>query len=385
MAKSNPTLNLDGVKRFRNQWRDFILRKMRGRFVEPVRMLNHGYLHTFNASFDGLFLREQGSDSLLVANHPMNFGTIQSCIRTEDKLSAKTSLLHLALFEISGLSVLDFSRATAEQMAEQTVKEFLIFWTDYLNFAKADLRIYFFGGGTFAEATGGRVRSGQYVAPDTFSAQIWQRHGLSSQQLIPEYSNETFLLHIGNPLREHHSGYRNDIFMERDGLHFEIGTLNFVSHQSLLRGTEIIGIKPLPFRLREIAIGQERVLAAAAGISNLYQLPYIKPLVDAALARIGDERSALTYVDALRVLHYFFSDGWTYENLRGRIYREHRHELNKFVEILFDLGHGLSRQRTIEMMELNSELQPWHPELRQGIQNTLEQLDVYKSRRDADS
>lgn len=90
------------------------------------------------------------------------------------------------------------------------------------------LRIYYFNGGALKDTTGGRSQSDQYIKPDDFSINIWKSLGIKEEQFIPEYTNETFLLHI---------------------------------------------------YLREIAIGQERILAAMNGSANVFDLPYIAPLV----------------------------------------------------------------------------------------------------------
>lgn len=374
-------MTLKDVETLRDHWQRFIRLAIRGRFVEPVSMVNSGYLHTLNASFDGLFLREQQSDSLLTANHPMTFGTIQPCIRTEDKLSIKHSALHLGLFEICGFSMLDFPQATAQYMAKKTIEEFLIFYVDYLKLDLKRLRVYYFGGGCLRDITNGRIRSDDYVEPDNFSVEIWKSFGLKSNQLIAEFTNETFLLHMGNPIREHHSGYRNDIFIKLENADFEIGTLNFISHQTVIEQGEIIGIKPLPFYLREMAIGQERFLAAAAGETNLYNLPHIYPLLDAASKKTRTKTEAMTYADALRVVHYLYSDGWSYETLRGRAYREHRHELNKFMDIIEGLGNHLTAKEQLEILKLNADLQPWYPKLKVGIETTAAGIETYKERK----
>lgn len=381
MVRAQRDITVAATEAFRKNWEQFIRLTIKADFVEPVSTINNGYLHTFNASFDGLFLREQQSDSLLRANHPMMFGTIQPCIRIEDKLTVKHSSLHLGLFDICGFSVLDFSPLTAKDMAEATIKEFLIFYGDYLQLERDLLRVYYFGGGTLREITQGKIKSDDYIEPDNFSVDIWRSLGLADSQLICDFTNETFLLHLGNPLRAHHSGYRNDIYIQLPDANFEIGTLNFISHQTVIDDGEIVGLKPLPFYLREMAIGQERFLAAGADISDLYRLPYINPLLEAVSRNIPDLESARIYVDALRVIHYLFSDGWIYDRLRGRRYREHRNELNRLMEIIVGMGQDLTETEDVEALTLNAELQPWYPQLISGTDITIREIQAYRKRR----
>ncbi|MBI4067249.1 hypothetical protein HY407_02605 [Candidatus Gottesmanbacteria bacterium] len=370
-------LTIKDVAHFRRTFYSFVKEVLHGKYVEPVPMVNNGYLHTLNASFDGLFLREQQSDSLLVANRTMNFGTIQPCIRTEDKLAEKRSLLHLGLFNICGYSMLDFGEMSTDEMVERTIEEFFTFYTKYLHLDPRLLRIYIFGGGTLRKITGGVIRNDEYIKSDDFSVNLWKRFGIPENQLIREYSKETFLLHLGNPLREHHVGYRNDIFMQvGDGL-YEVATLNFISHQTVIENNEIIGIKKLPFYLREMAVGQERILAAIIGAHNLYALPYIKPLLEAIRQKIKDKQKALIFTDALRVIHYFFSDGWTYERLRGKRYREHRHELNKFMEIIAMYGKSLEPNDLSSFLKLNANLQSWYPVLQKGMALTIREINQF--------
>lgn len=360
--------SIEDVANLRQVWERFVPEVTGGKFVRPVTMVNNGYLHALNASFDGLFLREQSTDSLLTPTRPMNFGTIQPCIRIEDGFSSRGSELHLTLFEIWGTSVLGFDQLTPQQMADKTIREFLTFYTNYAGLNPKDLRIFYFGGGSLEGITKGRAKSHDYIEPDDFSVEIWENQGLSENQLIPEFSNETFLLHMANPLREHHSGYRNDIFIDIEGDQFEIATLNFISHQSVVENGDVVGIKPLPFYLREIAIGQERLLSVSNRSSTVYDLPHISPLIAGV-----EGRQLWTWhqLDALRAIHYVVSDGWTFEQLRGKRYREHRHELNKLREIVG--GNPLFNvySEYWDYLKLNAESQPWHPKLVDGIESTI--------------
>lgn len=378
----NPTKNptIADVQDCRDTFQRFISEIPKGKFVEPVHMVNDGYLHTLNASFDGLFLREQQSTSLLVAHHPMNFGTIQPCIRTEDKQAEKRSLLHLGLFNICGFSILDFDDVDVQAMAEKTIDEFFLYYTKYLQLDPQLLRIYIFGGGTLRDITDGKIKSNEYIQPDNFSIKLWEKYGVTEDQCIQEHSKETFLLHLGNPLREHHAGYRNDIFMRVGDTAYEVATLNFISHQTVIENEEIVGIRKLPFYLREMAVGQERMLSAMHGLRNVYELPYVQPIVKMVENLIPDEQEALMYADALRVVHYFFADGLTYDRLQGRKFREHRHELNKFMEIVVNSGKGIDADALRALLRRNVELQPWLSILENGVQTTLEQLEFFRSR-----
>lgn len=357
------------IVHLRQAWESFVQADIKGDFVKPVTMVNSGYLHALNASFDGLFLREQQTNSLLEANHPMNFGTIQPCVRIDDNFKSRASTLHLGLFEIWGTSVLGFEPTTSAQMATTTIREFLTFYTDNLGLDPNDLRIYYFGGGILSDITRGRAQSRDFIEPDNFSVSIWTTLGLQKSQLIPEHTNETFLLHLGNPLREHHSGYRNDIFIDLDGQSFEIATLNFISHQSVMENGQVVGIKPLPFYLREIAFGQERVLSAANRSADVYALPHISPLV---------AQSERDLADALRVVHYVASDGWTLDNLSGKKYREHRKELRGCLDRI--VSRNLNEAELKALLELNAKLQPWYTALEAGIRDTTQEITSYHKR-----
>ncbi len=374
-------LTISDIKTFRNTFEKFIKEITKGKFVDPVPMVNNGYLHTLNASFDGLFLREQQSDSLLVANHPMNFGTIQPCIRTEDKQAERKSLLHLGLFNICGFSILDFTEMDAKKMAEKTIEEFFTFYTKYLRLDSKLLRIYIFGGGTLREITNGVIKNDEYIQPDNFSIKLWSKYGVTEDQFIQEYSKETFLLHLGNPLKEHHAGYRNDIFMQVGDRAYEVATLNFISHQTIIENNKIIGIKKLPFYLREMAIGQERIMTAFSGEKSVYELPYVFPLIKTIDKLQSNYDQILVYTDALRVVHYFFSDGWTYEKLRGKQYKEHRHELNKFMEILTNPQLQIDKEELTKLLILNATLQPWFPILKTGIKTTMQEIGEFKNKK----
>ena len=354
------------IAHFRQAWKRFVQTEVKGEFVKPVTMVNNGYLHALNASFDGLFLREQQSDSLLQARRPMNFGTIQPCVRIDDNFKSRASTLHLGLFEIWGTSVLGFDSTTPSQMAKSTIREFLTFYKDYFKLDPNNLRVYYFGGGTLADISHGRAQSQDFIKPDDFSVDIWTSNGLQPSQLIPEHTNETLLLHLGNPLREHHSGYRNDIFIDVNGNPYEIATLNFISHQSVIENGQVIGIRPLPFYLREVAFGQERLFSALNRSGDVYELPHVAPLV---------AQSNRDLADALRVIHYVVSDGWAPERLPGNKYREHRKELRSCLERITKSSLGQSEIEAL--LEFNAKLQPWYQSLEAGLKRTLQEVISY--------
>lgn len=377
---ANKVESIEGIANLRQSWQRFVTNVVGGEFVKPVTMVNNGYLHALNASFDGLFLREQQSNSLLTANHPMNFGTAQPCVRAEDRSDTKASPLHLGIFEIWGTSVLGFEHVTPPQMADITIREFLTFYTDFLGMDSTSLRIYYFGGGTLKEITGGKSQSNEYIKPDDFSVDLWAKYGVGENQLTPEYSNETFLLHMGNPTKAHHSGYRNDIYFDIGKQQFEIATLNFISHQSVVEDRSIISVKPLPFYLREIAIGQERIISAMNESANVFELSHIAPLV-AACTQIAEEPTKATVLaDSIRAIHYIVSDGWTHNKLAGQRLREHRQEFSSFMKVLVS-NPEISGEDFRKLLELNASLQPWHQSLKSGVEPTLGEISLYKTKR----
>jgi hypothetical protein len=150
----------------------------------------------------------------------------------------------------------------------------------------------------------------------------------------------------------------------------------------LTEGKEIVGLKPLPFFLREMAIGQERFLAAAAGMSELWHLPYLEPLVEVVTRQLADRTKSTIYVDALRVVHFLFSNGWTPDKLRGRKYREHRNDLNRLLKTIVDIGRELTETDEVEALTLNAELQPWYQALMPGAKVSIGEIRAYKEGRD---
>ena len=366
--------SVENVVDFRAKWKQFVQKNLKAEFIKPVSMVNSGYLHALNASFDGLFLREQSTTSLLSASRPMCFGTIQPCARPDDKLAERSSPFHLGLFEICGTSILGFEHLRPEQATEVTVKEFMTFYKDCLGLDPSCLRVFYFGGASLESIGRGRVVSQQELAPDDFSFEIWKSNGLADYQLIPEYTNDTFLLHVANPLREHHSGYRNDIFFEADGVRFEIATLNFITHRSVIVDGVITEVVPLSFFLREIAFGQERCLSAIYSSKDVYHLPHVFPLVRAMQALVDDPQMALYVADAFRVVHYVVSDGWTLDKLSGRKHREHRGQLKEFLKVLSKVRAALNDGALRELLFVNSECQPWYPSLEEGVDATLTEI-----------
>lgn len=165
------------------------------------------------------------------------------------------------------------------------------------------------------------------------------------------------------------------------GTAFEIATLNFITHQTAIEGGRITGIKPLPFSLRETAFGLERLLAAGQGTANLYELPHINPLVKAAEEGISNPVNAMAFADALRVVHYVMVDTGGYDGLRGHNLRAHRQEVNRFMRIVEPGMAEFGKGWLGDLLKLNADLQPWYPQLQQGWQGVIEDVEVYGRRR----
>lgn len=169
--------------------------------------------------------------------------------------------------------------------------------------------------------------------------------------------------------------------MRAGDTYYEIATLNFISHQTQVRGRNIVGIAPLPFYLREMAAGQERVLAALQGSNDLYDLPFIAPLVIAAKTKLHDEEMAKVFADALRVVHYVISDGWTYDRLQGTEHERHRHELNGYVRMLNERVPAFDKDEFLGLLQMNAELQPWYPTLASNVEQVVATVAYSKKRK----
>ena len=369
------------MHKFRENYKEFIKREIGSKFVRPINIINAGYPYTFNASFDGLLKRETKSVSLVDIKNPVNFATIQPCIRTPDKPLQKKSLLHLSLFDMCGYIVLDVRKAELEELIEKTIKEFFVYYTKYLKLDPKLLIIYYFGGGTLRKISSGTVASDKFIEPDIYSPKIWKSLGLKEDQLIKESSRETFLLYTGMPPQEHHSGYRNDVFISLNKQKFELATLHFITHKSVMKEEKIAGISPLNFWFRGFASGAERCLAAINATANLYELPHIQPLYKLVLEKVKNQTKAMVATDALRTIHYVISDGWTHDKLQGKNFRKQRQELNKYFSLLLDFKNLFNENDLVKLLTTNVQIQPWYLKLEPNIDTVITEIRNYQERR----
>lgn len=90
----------------------------------------------------------------------------------------------------------------------------------------------------------------------------------------------------------------------------------------------------------------------------------------------------LILTDSIRALHYIISDGWTFDKLKGKKYREHRHELRDFMETLAIDENKLSASEPKILLNLNAQLQPWYyQKLESGIDVTTSEIEKYRQRK----
>lgn len=369
------------MQEFRKIYRDFAEKEIGSKLVEPVNIINKGYPYNFNVSFDGLVLRETKSDSLVDIKNLIQFATIQPCIRTLDMPTKRESLLHLSLFDMCGHIVFETDKTDLQKLIEKTITEFFIYYTKYLKLDPKLLIVHYFGGGTLKEISDGKVAYNDFIEPENYSPKIWKALGLKDEQLIKESSRETFLLYTGMPLLERSAGYRNDIFINLNNQKFELTTLHFITYKSVIENERVVGITPLKFRFRGFANGAERCLAAVNGVTNLYELPHIKPLYKLVLEEIINQTKAVIVTDALRTVHCIISDGWTRNKLLGKQFKDQRSGLNKYLNILSEYYHSIGEGKLTELLVLNFKLQSYYPKLKSSIKFVIDEIKEYSEKK----
>ncbi len=336
----------------------------------------------FNYSMEEPILRRFGDFFRITA--PWQFSAVQPCIRTGDfsrLKSDQTDCSHLTLFHIMPIPFnLQPDQSQFKLWHETGIVKPLKFLTESLGLDLARIRLSYFSGGKISDITQGRATSTAYFPPDEHTLATCYAYGMTNEQMIPEASPNTFLCTSPVP-GGFYAGYRFEFFyVMPDSSLLEIGTGEALNFRQVVCDGRTTDILPMPSSVCVTALGLERCVFACNGGKTIEECSHIHSLVAEVAAKnsAGNPRSAFLFVDAIRAVHLVVSDGGTYSGLNRHL-REHFRALMKRVTSLADdlqFSHDDIRQ----LLELNSTIQPWLPELSLGVNNTMQELHAYRDR-----
>ncbi len=351
--------------------------------VDRAPLINDGFPGTFNLSFTEYhWLREYGK--LVDFTHDFVFSTIQSCIRPEDVQLTETqnSWKYLGIFEMSDLTG---AIALKKRFSDEIIHSKQI--SDFVKFLKGlgvpEERIYpsYCTGGSVRDLTGGKYCFNYNIPKDEISRKAFLEAGIPEENLIGDRTRDTFL--SVNLRKEEQSGgvslayngwgYRNELnILMRNKKLLDVGTLERFAWTPDWQGEQIIGLNDTDCGFSILALGLERLCMVTNGLSRIQDVDYIAPFYERMRKTVGEEN--LMAAESLRALHRIYSDIDKFSI--DDIGRHRKARINKMIK---NIPESFSLDSLNELLKVHSETQPWYPELQEGIEPTIERIEMYRA------
>lgn len=351
--------------------------------VERAPLIHSGFPGTFNLSFTEYdWLREYGR--YIDFDHNFIFSTVQSCIRPDDLplLSTEDSWKYLGVFEIGDLTgAISLSKRPDYEKLQRWQISSLIHFLKNIGISPNKIHPSYCAGGTVKELTENKYTFDFFIPEDKISRAAFLENDVPEKNLIPDKTRDTFLsLHLHRPSPW---GYRTEINANIGSCGSEelldIATTEYIPWRPIYQGEErrgknIISLEESKSCFAISAVGLERLCMAINGLPSVRDVDYIAEVYD-AYGDIDESEGELV-IESLRALHRIYSDVKKYE---CKISRHHNGRIKDMLRTLpLD---KLDDKRLEVFFQLHAQAQPWHPELKEGIEPTLKRIEIYRAPR----
>ena len=251
-----------------------------------------------------------------------------------------------------------------------------------LGLDKNRVYITYCAGGNVQELTAGKYAFDFQIPEDKISKEAFLEVGVPEENLIADRSRDTFLaLHVYD--RASPWGYRNEINFnvgtKENPVFLDIATLEYGRWRPIFKDRDeskfdnTIGLIEPDCGFFINVFGLERLCMAANGLRKVRDVDYIKPFYD-EMKRQNESEDVLAG-ESLRALHRIYSDIENYKCVPGR------HQNKKINHLLSYVYISLTNNDLGELLKLHAEMQPWHDNLKNGIEPTLERIKAYRKSR----
>lgn len=336
------------------------------KLIPRCPLVNPGFPGTFNISFgEDPILKEFGKYQFF--DHDAVFSTIQKVIRHNDILSGlkENPERYLGIFEMSdvfGLILLK-QKANFKELSKKQAESVINLLTS-LGIKKEDIFPKYCGGGKIEKLTDGKYKFDKEIPEDIFTLKALLDLGIPKENMRKDYTRDTLLalnLVSGNIAW----GYRTEIEVKTGKNEFlDVATIELFMWDPVFNSkNEIIDLQDITYTLALTVTGVERLFMVANSIKDVREIPHIKRLYDRF------EKKSIE-VEYLRTLHAIYSDKKKYKFETGK---HRRVIINRMIREV-----KMPEQKMRELLELNSNLQPWFPELKDGVKLTIKAILKYR-------
>ncbi len=361
--------------------------------IKKPPIINDGFPGQFNLSFtEHPLLKEYGK--YIDFDHNYIFSTIVSCIRWSDiydektkqsKLSDEESWKYLGVFEmgdIIGLPHLNGKRDMLKSQKEQ-VNGFFKF-LDSLGIDKKDIYPSYQIGGNLNEITNGRYEFNFQVPSDEINKTLLLEQGIPEKNFIKDKTTDTLLcLSLKRRLKQGGAeklvtpwGYRNEINVNIGSKNkvklLDIGTFENFYWKPIKKNDKIEGLEKLDDTIAMGVVGLERLCMTVNNTNKIQNIDYLKQYYD----YLGDK---ILGGESLRALHRIYTDIKNYNLTKPKSSSNIKRKMNRLKRNVIDSGIQLDKIK--DLLTINAENQPWHPELIENIDCILQEIKEYTKRR----
>lgn len=349
--------------------------------IARAPLINEGFKGTFNLSFSEMpWLTEYGR--FIDFDHDSAFTTIQTCIRPNDLalLRSVDSSTHLGVFEMASLTgIVNFKKQPDYSVLQREQFRRLVNFLENIGIEKERIYLSYCIGGALKDITSGKYDFGFTVPADEISRNAFVENGIPERNILQDKTRDTFLaMYCYRPAPW---GYRNEIFVNlatiADPLLLDLATLEYSLWKPKFRNGDItsskniIGLDKAQDGCSILVVGLERLCMVINGFVSVKDVDYIQPVYTAfkSISKSQDELA----VESLRALHRIYSDIREY---KCKLSKHHKQKISKMLQSL--PLEKLDEKSLRELLQMHTDAQPWHPELKDGIEPTVERIEKYR-------
>jgi len=350
-------------------------------------LIHDGFPGTFNLSMTEYDMLKIFGD-FSSYKKDLIFSTIQSCIRPQDLseniAKAKDLWKYLGVFEMAtpyGEIILSKKNITKEVHILQ-IKELVKILTG-LGLDKKRIFPSYCAGGKISEITQGKYTFNFIVPEDKLTKETFIQEGIPKKNLIQDKTRDTFLsLHINQKTPW---GYRTEINYnlgtEKNPKFIDIATLEYCLWFPEYSGSEtsknIVGLIDSSHTISVGGIGVERLCMVVNKLNSVQEIDSIKPFYEVfrKISPYLPEENLIKAGEALRSLHRIFSD---VKSFNIKMVKNVRNKKNKIIQMVEENAEEiLTKEKLKILLEINSQIQPWHNNLSNGVDFTISEILNY--------
>lgn len=363
--------------------------------IERPSLINDGFPGHFNYSFTEYpWLKEYGR--YMDFDHDYVFSCSPVCIRYDDifdeknkksKLEGSDSWKYLGVFEMSDLAgIVSYkgSRNIYDLQFKQASN--LIKLLSDLGIQKDKIFCGYQPACAVQEVIKDKYRFNTWIDEDQIGKQVFLDLGIPKDNVQPDYSGTSLLsLNLfrrtigGGQIRVPSPwGYRNEININLGSKNhprwLDIATLERFAYRPIVEQDEVIGLDPIDDTVSIGAVGLQRLCMIANDLENVHEIDYLRPFYEELTAE-----NKIRVGECIRALHFIYTDIEKY-NIDLSYYQRTRDRIRiGLLQPIFK--SSLSTNQIAKLLELNANMQPWHPELKTGVKRTIKEIEFFLNKK----